>query len=117
MHKGPFGRAIARTGCNRHSSRRARRAPDTRSVTPIDITNESLSKFPIYAALGVPEIWRYDGTRVQMFRLSGGSYVGADESHFFPRVTCSMLLEFLELNKTRGQTETLKLFRQRIQTR
>src|SRR5439155_11054154 len=31
----------------------------------IDTTNESLSKFPIYAALGVPEIWRYNGKDTQ----------------------------------------------------
>lgn len=32
-------------------------------VVEIDVTNASQSKFPIYAALGVPEIWRYDGSR------------------------------------------------------
>src|SRR5438876_11238353 len=32
----------------------------------MDITNESLGKFPIYAGLGVPEIWRYDGSRVRI---------------------------------------------------
>ena len=30
-------------------------------VVEIDITSTSLHKFSIYAALGVPEIWRYDG--------------------------------------------------------
>src|SRR5712692_10277902 len=33
-------------------------------VVEIDVTNESLSKFPIYAALLVSEIWRYEGERV-----------------------------------------------------
>ena len=86
-------------------------------VVEIDVTNESLSKFLIYAALGVPEIWRYDGTRVQMFGLDGDAYVGADGSRFFPGVSCSMLLEFLDLSKARGQTEALKLVRQRIHAR
>ncbi len=40
----------------------------------IDITNESSSKFPIYAALSVPEIWRYDGQKMQFFRLVRGAY-------------------------------------------
>ena len=40
-------------------------------VVEIDITNESLSKFPIYATLLVPEIWRYDGKTVQFYQLSG----------------------------------------------
>lgn len=30
----------------------------------IDITSESLSRFPTYANLAVPEIWRYDGHQV-----------------------------------------------------
>jgi Uma2 family endonuclease len=29
-------------------------------VLEIDITSKSLSRFPIYARLGVPEIWQYD---------------------------------------------------------
>jgi Uma2 family endonuclease len=33
-------------------------------VVEIDITNESLGKFPTYAAFGVREIWRYDGEKV-----------------------------------------------------
>jgi Uma2 family endonuclease len=37
-------------------------------VVEIDVTNESLGKFPIYAALGVPEIWRYDGSSRAVLR-------------------------------------------------
>ena len=86
-------------------------------VVEIDITNESLSKFPIYAALGVPEIWRYDGARVQMFTLSGDRYVSANESRFFPALSCSILTEFLDASKTHGQTEALRRFRQRMNAR
>ena len=90
-------------------------APDI--VVEIDITNESLSKFPIYAALGVPEIWRYDEQRVEIFALTGESYVEVSSSHFFTGLTGSMLAESLELSKTQGQTEALKIFRQQIQGR
>jgi Uma2 family endonuclease len=84
-------------------------------VVEIDMTNESLSKFPIYAAFGVPEIWRYDGTRVQMYALTGTSYTEAVSSAFFTGLTCSLLLEFLDQSKTIGQTDALKAFRQRLQ--
>ena len=83
-------------------------------MVKIDTTNESLSKFPIYAALGVPEIWRYDGSRAQMYELNGDAYVSTNGSRFFPGLSCSLLLECLDLSKTQGQTEALKLFRQRI---
>jgi Uma2 family endonuclease len=83
----------------------------------IDTTNESLSKFPIYAALGVPEIWRYDGKRVQIYQLKGDAYVETDASSFFLNLSGSMLTESLDLSKAQSQTEALKLFRQRIRAR
>ena len=30
-------------------------------VIEVDITSPSLDRLPIYARLGVPEVWRYDG--------------------------------------------------------
>ena len=48
-------------------------APDL--VIEIDITNPSLNKFPIFASLGVAEIWRYDGDRVGIFLLQAGQYI------------------------------------------
>jgi Uma2 family endonuclease len=87
-------------------------APDV--VVEIDMTNESLSKFAIYAALGVPEIWRYDGKQMQMYGLAGTSYRVAAGSTFFPGVTCHMLSEFVELSKTEGQTKALEAFRERL---
>jgi Uma2 family endonuclease len=82
-------------------------------VVEIDTTNKSLSKFPIYAALGVPEIWRYDGTRVQMFKLKHSIYIEIDASRFLP-LDCASLLKSLELSKKVGHSRALKTFRQAI---
>lgn len=81
-------------------------------VVEIDITNESLSKFPIYAALSVPEIWRYDGARTVFYELTGDRYHETAESRFFPGLQPAMLTEALEQSKTAGQTKTLHAFRQ-----
>lgn len=83
-------------------------------VVEIDITKDSRNTFNIYAAFAVPEIWRYDGKRVQMYELTGSTYVESGGSRFFPGLTCTVLLEFIDLSKTHGQTEALKTFRQRI---
>ena len=82
-------------------------------VVEIDITNESLSKFPIYAALAVPEIWRYDGTRVQFYELAGDRYREISESRFLAGLTPTILAGALERSKTEGQTAALRTFRQR----
>ncbi len=85
--------------------------PPPNIVVEIDITNESLSKFPIYAALSVPEIWRYDSKKVQFYELTGERFREISESRFFPGLTPSMLLAALEQSKTEGQDAALDSFR------
>ena len=65
-------------------------------VIEIDISSPSLNKFPIYAQIGVPEIWRYDGTQVTFFVLAGESYQAAQHSRAFPQLTSTTVTEFLE---------------------
>jgi Uma2 family endonuclease len=40
-------------------------------VAEIDVTHRSLDREAIYAAMGVPEIWRFDGNRLQSLVLHG----------------------------------------------
>ena len=84
-------------------------------VVEIDITNESLSKFPIYAALGVPEIWRYDGTAVHLYERAGNGYRTITESPSFPGLTATILAGALDQSKREGQTAALETFRQRLE--
>jgi Uma2 family endonuclease len=51
-------------------------------VIEVEITSPSLDKFPIYARLGVREVWRYDGTRASIFVLEVGEYAEAGERSF-----------------------------------
>src|SRR5213593_449658 len=83
-------------------------------LVEIDTTNRSQHKFPIYAALRVPEIWRYDGRYVEMYRLDNESYVKTDTSIILVGLSASLLEQFLELSKTQGQTEALRSFRDRV---
>lgn len=83
----------------------------------IDTTNESLGKLSIYAALGVPEIWRYDCLHLHMYRLDAGRYEAIDHSEALPGLTATLLEEFLELARTETQTRLLHQFRQRLRAR
>ena len=53
----------------------------------VDITNPSLNKFPIYAAIGVPELWRYTIRGVYFYRLEADEYIEFDRSNLFPSAT------------------------------
>ncbi len=86
-------------------------------VVEIDVSNESLSKFPIYAALGVPEIWRYDGQEARFYELAEQSYREITRSLAFPALTAAALTEFLADSKTSGQTSALAVFRRWLSAR
>ncbi|MDQ3685378.1 MAG: Uma2 family endonuclease [Acidobacteriota bacterium] len=64
-------------------------------VVEIDITSPSLDKFSIFAQLGVPEVWRYDGTTSGIFHLEGNSYVERHASKVFPVLRNEVLNDFL----------------------
>lgn len=76
----------------------------------IDITNESLSKLPIYAALEVPEIWRYDGRTARFYELADGRYRDIADSRVLPSLTSAKLTEALAQSQREGQTAALTAF-------
>ncbi len=65
-------------------------APDL--VVEVDVTSPSLDKLPIYAHLGVTEVWRHDGGRLVILGLADESgsreprYAEMSESAFLPGV-------------------------------
>jgi hypothetical protein len=65
----------------------------------VDITHPSLNKFPIYAALGIPEIWRYDGQEVRFYRLQERAYVVMDASQGLPGVTSRQVTQLLDTSR------------------
>lgn len=79
-------------------------------VVEVDLQHDSLSKFPIYAAFGVPEIWRYDAQSLTIYHLEAGSYAIKPASQALPVLTADVLSEFLSRNQIEGQYETLLAF-------
>ncbi len=65
-------------------------------IIEIDITSPSLNKFPIFAALGIPEVWRHDGARVVIFTWVDNDYVERAESAVLPKVTSPILTELID---------------------
>jgi Uma2 family endonuclease len=80
-------------------------------VIEIDITSPSLDKFPLYAAVGVPEVWRYDGAHVTMYRLTGERYIEVTHSVVFPLLTTEHATSFLEERKQVPSTVWLRAVR------
>jgi Uma2 family endonuclease len=83
----------------------------------IDITNSSLKKLFIYAALGVPEVWRYDGHSYTFYILKDGKYSEIPASHQLPGLTGALLLEAIADGVKRGSIAAMKAFRRRLRAR
>ncbi|MGH7965954.1 MAG: Uma2 family endonuclease [Candidatus Binatia bacterium] len=81
-------------------------------VIEIDITSPSLNKLPIYAAVGVPEVWRYDRQRVAIFTLAGEVYNEREESMVLPRLTGAVISSFLAESKTLQRPAWLRKLRE-----
>ena len=71
-------------------------------VIEVDITSPSLNKMPIYAALGVSEVWLYKGERVIFLKLYGEVYQETANSLALPFLDSRTAQSFLE----RGFTES-----------
>ena len=80
----------------------------------IDLTNNSLQKFPIYAALGIPEIWRYDSHDFHFYRLTKDRYREVSSSRFLRRLTPQMLGNAIEISKISGRSKARSMFRLEI---
>ncbi len=64
-------------------------------VVEVDITHTDIKKLELYAALGVPEFWRYDGQVWWIYALENGVYKELENSPTFPAVPKLWLYEFL----------------------
>ncbi|MGH9677265.1 MAG: Uma2 family endonuclease [Candidatus Acidiferrum sp.] len=77
-----------------------RRDPPPDLALEIDVTNSSLDRLPIYASLGVAEVWRYE-SQVMTFHVldASGKYQIASESQSFPGLNPADLGTFITMRK------------------
>ena len=76
----------------------------------IDIT--SRTRFNNYQALRVPELWRWNGSKLEINVLVDGKYVESNTSAIFPNLPIYQAIpKYLLLSKTNGRNATMKVFR------
>jgi len=65
-------------------------------VLEVDITHATLDKLGVYMAIGVPEVWRYDGDRLEFLFLDDDGYVEQPASRAFPLIRSVELATLLD---------------------
>jgi Uma2 family endonuclease len=88
--------------------------PSPELVIEIDITHGSLPKFPIFADLGIEEVWRFDGEEVKFYRLQNQDYAEVGESVCLPNVKSETVTDLLFAAQELKRFEWIKLIHQKI---
>jgi Uma2 family endonuclease len=85
--------------------------PAPELAVEIDITSRSVPREPIYAALGVPELWRFDGARLQVLHLLNGKYAARTRSLTLPFLPMTEFEAFILRMSEANQLLVLREFR------
>lgn len=81
-------------------------------VIEVEVSRRAVPRMPIYAALGVPEIWRVDGHGVRVFTLAKDRTCHEREhSLSFPMLPIDALAQLLAEARGLDQTAWMKLVR------
>ncbi|MFE4108375.1 Uma2 family endonuclease, partial [Almyronema epifaneia] len=92
------------------------RDPPPDLALEIDITHKSLARFPIYARLGVPEIWCYDSGTLHIYLLQQNQYVQTEQGRVFPSLKVQELPRLIEENRDRGRLALRRAIRAWVKT-
>lgn len=92
-------------------------------ILEVALTPSALNKLPLYAALGLPEVWLYKNDpsnkplerTLQIYQLQGDRYWVSPHSSVFPFLPAARVLEFIEQSDTLGLVNALQVLRAWVQ--
>lgn len=79
-------------------------------IVEVDITHSDINKLNLYATMGVPEFWRYNGEMLQIYHLQNQQYIEVEKSPTFSLQIKSSLEQFLQICEV-DEVEAEKYFR------
>ena len=86
-------------------------------VIEVDYASSSIDKLPIYLALGVPEVWRYNEPVMQIYSLSEDKYIPCNGSPTFANLPLNTEVpQFLASSLQVGEMSMIKNFRGWLKT-
>lgn len=84
----------------------------------VDLRPSEVDKARIYAALGVPEIWRWENDGLQAYSLeANGQYARREFSLNLPRLRVKDLEQFIDFEQASDESAWIKVFRAWVRDR
>ena len=80
-------------------------------VIEVDVTDTCLPRLPVYARIGIPEIWRHDGREMQFYGLGPeGEYARIERSEAFAFLTPETITRFVEMRHETDENSVVRAF-------
>ena len=80
-------------------------------VLEVEYSRSKIDKFRLYASMGVPEFWRYNGTVLRVYRLENGEYKECSTSPTFTPVSVAEIPRFIQESRKVGEIACTRAFR------
>ncbi|MER3491051.1 MAG: hypothetical protein C4323_01205 [Mastigocladus sp. ERB_26_2] len=80
-------------------------------VLEVEYSKPKVDKTKIYAAIGVPEFWRFNGSVLRVYILNQGEYSEVQFSPTFAPIPVKEIPQFLQKTRKEGENATTKAFR------
>lgn len=81
--------------------------PPSDLTIEIDVKHSSLNRMSIFAAIGIPEVWRYDGENLTIYLLNDAVYETSNTSSVLPNITAERLSKLIETGRYSSHREFL----------
>jgi Uma2 family endonuclease len=86
-------------------------------VIEVDIRSHSIDRLSIYAALGVPEVWRWEDDKLYVYVLSStGDFSLVADSQSLPGFPCDRMVDLLLKRSKCDETTLIREFQKLCQT-
>lgn len=80
-------------------------------VLEVEYSRPKIDKLQLYASMGIPEFWRYNGSVLRIYILEGGKYLEVPASPTFTPITVREIPQFIQESKKNGEIATTRTFR------
>lgn len=92
-------------------------------ILEVALSKSAIDKLPIYARLGIPEVWRYLSQpgdnflkgKLLIYQLQDQGYVESSSGFAFPFLPAGKILQFIDESDALGLMSALRNFRQWVQ--
>ncbi|MDF5712465.1 MAG: Uma2 family endonuclease [Rhizonema sp. NSF051] len=80
-------------------------------VLEVEYSRSAVNKLTLYASMGIPEFWRYNGSVLRVYRLDGKQYSEVASSPTFARIPVKEIPQFIQDTRKNGEIATTRAFR------